>query len=73
MKTGRIYASCILLAVAACLLSGCAALEIKRDFSKIFSPYLSNVDDNPVIIIPGITGSRLVDRESGKMLWGAVR
>lgn len=26
---------------------------------------------NPVIVIPGILGSRLVDRESGRVVWGA--
>jgi len=54
-------------------LSGCAALEWKRDFSKIFSPYLKNAEDNPVILIPGMIGSRLVDKETGKMVWGAIR
>lgn len=28
-------------------------------------------DRNPVIVIPGILGSRLVDRESGQLVWGA--
>lgn len=33
---------------------------------------MPNADKNPVIIIPGITGSRLVDKKTGKMLWGAI-
>lgn len=28
-------------------------------------------DRNPVIVIPGILGSRLVDEESGRVVWGA--
>lgn len=31
----------------------------------------SDADRNPVIVIPGITGSRLVDRGSRRVVWGA--
>ncbi len=30
-----------------------------------------SIDRNPVIVIPGVLGSKLVDRESGRMVWGA--
>ena len=29
------------------------------------------VERNPVIVIPGILGSRLVDKDSGRVVWGA--
>ncbi len=53
---------------------GCAALPLlKHDFKKMFSPYLSRIDENPIIIIPGIMGSRLRDAVTGKMAWGTLR
>jgi len=54
-------------------LQGCAALPLKYDYSEIFAAYLPLVDENPVIIIPGIIGSRLQDAETGKLVWGALR
>lgn len=61
------------LLLSAVLLQGCGVLPVKYDYKKIFSAYLPRVDDNPVIIIPGIIGSRLVNVETGKMVWGALR
>jgi pimeloyl-ACP methyl ester carboxylesterase len=63
----------IAILVATSILSGCAALEIRRDLSKTFGPYLGNVDNNPVIIIPGIIGSKLVDSQTDRILWGAIK
>lgn len=54
-------------------LEGCTSFPLKRDFRKMFSQYIPRIDENPVIIIPGIIGSRLADRETGKMLWGTLR
>ncbi|NQT07334.1 MAG: hypothetical protein HQ575_07330 [Candidatus Omnitrophica bacterium] len=65
--------SIVILLSAVIFIQGCAVLPFKRDFSKIFSTYLPRVDDNPVIIVPGIIGSRLVNTETGKMLWGSLR
>ncbi|MCI0481920.1 MAG: hypothetical protein L0213_10085 [Candidatus Dadabacteria bacterium] len=31
----------------------------------------SHVDGNPVIVIPGILGSKLRDGETGQLVWGA--
>ncbi len=39
----------------------------------MFSPYLSKIDDNPIIIIPGIIGSRLINSKTGKVVWGSLR
>ncbi len=73
MPNPRRLAAIGFLAVFSFHVSGCAALELRRDLSKTFAPYLENVENNPVIIIPGIIGSRLVDSETGKMHWGVLR
>ena len=32
---------------------------------------MGDLDRNPIILIPGVIGSRLVDGESGRVVWGA--
>lgn len=55
-------------------LEGCASIPLlKHDFRKMFAPYLSKIDDNPIIIIPGTIGSRLIDSKTGKVMWGSLR
>ncbi len=73
MKNLKIKTLFAYLLISILFFEGCAALPLKRDFKKIFSPYLSRIDDNPIIIIPGMIGSRLVDSKTGKILWGALR
>jgi len=63
----------VILLVSAFLLEGCTTLPFKHDLKKIFSSYLDRVDDNPVIIIPGMIGSRLVNKATGKTVWGSLR
>lgn len=43
------------------------------ELALIYSPAAKHQapDRNPIIIIPGILGSKLVDRQSGTVLWGA--
>ncbi len=43
------------------------------DFTTLYdrAAKQSPAERNPVIVIPGILGSRLVDRASGKSIWGA--
>ena len=63
-----------LLAIAAglALLTGCAATIATPDLGGIYNREASFHDDrNPVIVIPGILGSRLVDEPTGRLVWGA--
>lgn len=58
------------------LLSGCATTSedssnLKRIYDK--SAQYHQPDRNPVIVIPGILGSSLVDDKSGMTVWGAFR
>ncbi|MDD5679886.1 MAG: hypothetical protein PHI59_01430 [Candidatus Omnitrophica bacterium] len=74
MKTTRVKIFFIFLLIPIFFLEGCAAKPLlKHNFKKMFSPYLSRIDDNPIIIVPGIIGSRLVDNRTGKVMWGSIR
>ena len=58
------------------LLSGCTTTlkeraKLKRLYDK--SAQYHKPDRNPVIVIPGILGSRLVDDKTGMTVWGAFR
>ncbi len=58
--------------LAALVLAGCAA----RDGAELALLYNQAAqwhgpDRNPVIVIPGILGTRLVDQETGRLAWGA--
>ncbi len=63
--------------VVAALLSGvacsCTARVAGPDLGALYDRAAKNEDDrrNPVIVIPGILGSRLVDGRSGRVVWGA--
>lgn len=57
----------------ACIISACATApkpaNIKQIYDRTAQYHLP--DRNPVIVIPGILGSRLIDEASGKTVWGA--
>ncbi|MCH9674129.1 MAG: hypothetical protein K0U93_22010 [Gammaproteobacteria bacterium] len=57
------------------MLSGCAFLETEKtsDVKIIYerSAQYHLPDRNPIIVIPGILGSKLIDRDSGQTVWGA--
>ena len=61
-------------ALALLLLTGCLATLTTPDFGRFYDPAAAerHPDRNPVIVIPGFLGSRLVDAESGKVVWGEV-
>lgn len=53
-------------------LAGCAP-ERAADLKLLYSPAARHhgIDRNPVIVIPGLLGSRLRDPASGRIVWGA--
>lgn len=55
------------LGIAAC--SPDAATTLKTVYERAAMHHLP--DRNPVVVVPGIMGSRLVDPESGQLVWGA--
>lgn len=56
------------------LLASCTSKAPTPDFGELYSiPAMQHGPDrNPVIVIPGILGSRLVDEASGNVAWGVV-
>ncbi len=62
------------VAGAVLTLTGCVATLVPTDFDDFYDPRAAEryPDRNPVIVIPGFLGSRLVDAESGAVIWGAV-
>jgi len=70
MRAQNPIAVVLLLAMA---LGGCAANRAP-DLSRLYAEHVMAVDRVPVIIIPGLLGSRLVDRETGVEAWpGSTR
>jgi pimeloyl-ACP methyl ester carboxylesterase len=59
------------LAILACLV-GCSHQPAAPDLGAIYNAAArqSHVDRNPIIVIPGILGSKLVDTEDGRIVWG---
>ena len=62
-----------LFALGFVFLTGCGAFRPVPDLGQLYSELAQQEDPdrNPVIVIPGILGSRLVDRETGAVAWGA--
>ncbi len=62
--------------ISTCLLSACTTtLQERSNLKRLYdkSAQYHQPDRNPVIVIPGILGSRLVDDETGMTVWGAFR
>jgi pimeloyl-ACP methyl ester carboxylesterase len=53
--------------------SACSSVGRSPEFSLIYNQaaQYERPDRNPVIVIPGILGSRLVDADTGTVVWGA--
>ena len=71
--------SCTRVAVLICclaMLTGCQSLKERRQvgLSEIYSDLakLPDYERNPVIVIPGILGSRLVDKRTDEVVWGEM-
>lgn len=59
----------LMMVVAA---SGCAHRKQHASLDTIYSPLaqLPDYERNPVVVIPGVLGTRLVDGDTGKIVWG---
>ena len=59
----------LLLAVA----SGCSGSHKSPELARLYNrtAQQGHVDRNPVILIPGILGSKLEQSSTGVMVWGA--
>ena len=73
--------NCIRLLVAAAfccivMLAGCQSLKQHKQVSlgEIYNDlaHLPDTERNPVIVIPGILGSRLADKQTGEIVWGEM-
>jgi hypothetical protein len=66
-------ARALCLAGALGIAGGCATPLRIPDLGGIYNRSARHVDAgrNPIIVIPGILGSRLRDRETGRLVWGA--
>ena len=55
------------------LLGGCTATYAPPDLGGLYNraAQLDGTQRNPVIVIPGILGSKLYDPKSGELVWGA--
>jgi pimeloyl-ACP methyl ester carboxylesterase len=70
----RTLRCCILMVSLAIGLSGCQSFGKHESDVKIIyerSAQYHMPDRNPVIVIPGILGSKLTDRDSRRIVWGA--
>ena len=63
----------VIFLVGVFFFAGCASMPTRRDFRRMFAPYFSRIDENPIIIVPGIIGSRLENTETGEIVWGALK
>ncbi len=58
------------------MLTGCQSLKQRRqvDLGEIYDDlaHLPDTERNPVVVIPGILGSRLVDHQTGEVVWGEM-
>ena len=59
--------------LALTLLVGCGSTPSTPDLEVLYERAARYEDfaRNPVVVIPGVLGSRLVDSESGRVVWGA--
>ena len=51
----------------------CAQTQRHPNIARLYN-HLAQHEDlnrNPIIVIPGLMGSRLIEAESGKVVWGA--
>jgi pimeloyl-ACP methyl ester carboxylesterase len=54
------------------LLSGCARIKRTPDLNRIFAGAKTQTGKRPLIIIPGILGSELVNKETNEVVWATL-
>ncbi|HYO99158.1 MAG TPA: hypothetical protein VER76_03000 [Pyrinomonadaceae bacterium] len=62
------FASVVLIITCAITLPGCGARRTP-DLERIFAPARARKDKAPVIVIPGILGSQLMNRRTREVVW----
>src|SRR6266508_3718691 len=68
MRTLLTPGSFVALAAAA-VLPGCAAPPMRPDLARLYRIGTGPADTTPVILIPGLFGSKLRDRQTGAEVW----
>jgi pimeloyl-ACP methyl ester carboxylesterase len=66
--SGRLLLTFCLLPFAFCLLTSCGARRTPN-LERIFAEARSRTGKRPLIVIPGILGSQLVNYETGEVVW----
>ena len=66
-------ATFVILAAVALLLAACGISPRTPDLSGLYSELArqESPERNPIILIPGLLGSKLVEKDSGDVVWGA--
>jgi hypothetical protein len=66
-------ASAIIFIIWVLVFTGCASKHRPPDLGAIYNRAAAyhGEERNPVILIPGVVGSRLIDSQSGQVVWGA--
>ena len=64
----RLFVACLILSLSACSFATLDREELRVIYNRTAS--LQYPDRNPVIVIPGSGGSRLVHHGTGKVVWG---
>ncbi|MEO1513185.1 MAG: hypothetical protein AAFU70_14025, partial [Planctomycetota bacterium] len=65
--------SVVALALAAAALAGCSQEKAPRMLAEVYADTIGIKEDRrtPVVVIPGILGSKLYDAQSDTLVWGA--
>lgn len=60
---------CLTIVIVGCASTGDHEADVKIIYEKSAQYHMP--DRNPIIVIPGILGSKLIDRDSSQTVWGA--
>lgn len=62
----------VLIAALPALLSGCIPARRTPNLERIFAQAKAKAGKRPVIVIPGVLGSQLINSKTGEMVWPSV-